>query len=221
MDDLDWKKPALIGGLIAGVLPVVPIIGLLNTCFCLWAWVGGIVAAKLLIDRAPRVVTAKDGARIGLFAGLIASAITLLVATPLMFWQIGRLQGMSAILSRSPEVVELFERIQNDFTLKILFSFVSAFINAALTLGFTVLGGVIGVSLFERRRSQPPPPQYPPSYPPQSPYPAQYPPQYPQQPAPSTAYPPQNPPQSGGSSGDQGDQDGQSGQSGQSGWPKE
>jgi hypothetical protein len=217
MDDLDWKKPALIGGLIAGILSVVPLINMLNTCLCLWAWVGGIVAAKLLIDRSPRIVTSKDGARIGLFSGLIAGAIVLLISMPLMLWQMNRtLQSMPSIFSSTPEAQELLERIQNDSTFKILFSFVSSFITSVLILGFTVLGGVLGVALFEKRKNQPPPP-YPPPYPPQ--YPPQYPPNYPQQPAPSTDYPPPPPPQSGGSGGDQGG--GQSGQGGQGSWPKE
>jgi hypothetical protein len=210
MDDLDWKKPALIGGLIAGIFSVVPFISALNICLCLWAWVGGIVAAKLLIDRTPRIVTAKDGAKVGLFSGLIAGAIVLLISIPLVFWQMNHtLQNMPAIFSGSPEAQELLERIQNDSTFKILFSFVSSFISSVLILGFTVLGGMLGVALFEKRKNQPPPP-YPPQYPPQ------YPPNYPQQPAPSTDYPPQPPPQSGGSGGDQGGDQG-----GQGSWPKE
>jgi hypothetical protein len=207
MNDLDWKKPALIGGLISGILSAIPIINLLNTCLCLWAWVGGAVAAKLLIDRTPRIVTSKDGAKIGLFSGLLASAIVLLIAMPLTLWQMGQsLQGVPAFMSSSPEAQQLLERIQNDATFKILFSFVIAFINSVFILGFTVLGGVVGVALFEKRKNQPPPPQYPPQYP------LQYPPNYPQSQAPSADYPPQNPPEWGGSSGDQG---------GQGGWPKE
>jgi hypothetical protein len=43
-------------------------------------------------------------------------------------------------------------------------------------LSFTVLGGILGVALFEKRKAEPPPlpPQYPPQYPPQ--HPPQYPP---------------------------------------------
>src|SRR5262245_43779877 len=114
MDDLEWKKPALIGGLIAGILSVMPLINTVNVCFCLWAWVGGAVAAKLLIDRSPRIVTAKDGAKVGLFSGLIAGAIVLLITMPLMLWQIDRsLQNIPAIFS-TPEAQELLERIRDN-----------------------------------------------------------------------------------------------------------
>ncbi|HEX5084385.1 MAG TPA: hypothetical protein VFY40_20265, partial [Blastocatellia bacterium] len=162
MDDLEWKKPALIGGLISGLLSVMPFINTLNVCFCLWAWVGGAVAAKLLIDRSPRIVTARDGAMVGLFSGLIAGAIVLLITTPLMLWQMDRsLQNIPAIFS-TPEAQELLERVRDNFTLKILFSFVSSFINSVFILGFTVLGGLLGVALFEKRKNQPAPPYPPP-----------------------------------------------------------
>lgn len=243
MDDLDWKKPALIGGLITGILSVLPFVGSLNICLCLWAWVGGIVAAKLLIDRTPRIVTSKDGAKIGLIAGSIAGLIVLLITMPLMILQLDQaIQEMPGMMRGSPEAQEFLERIQNNPVFKILFSFVTSFLISVLTLGFTVLGGLLGVALFEKRRNQPPPqnpPGYSPQYFPQNP--AQYPAQYPQAPPPSADYPPQtplesappqsdppqsDPPQSGGWSGDQGGQDqsgqsGQSDQSGQSGWPKE
>jgi hypothetical protein len=193
MDDLDWKRPALIGGLISGILSVVPFISVLNVCLCLWAWIGGIVAAKLLIGRSQRIVTAKDGAKIGMYAGLIAGAIVLLVSLPLTLWQMDRvLQSMIIFMKNSPEAQSFYMRIQDDPTLKIMFSFIIAFVSSILVLAFTVLGGLLGVALFEKRRSLPPPPQYPPGYP------SNYPPNY------SPNDPSQYPPQSGGSGGDQG-----------------
>jgi hypothetical protein len=52
---------------------------------------------------------------------------------------------------------------------------------SVIYIGFSTLGGLLGVALFEKRRDQPPPPQYPPGYPPSQPpnYPPNYPPQYP------------------------------------------
>jgi hypothetical protein len=206
MDDLEWKKPALIGGLICGVLSAAPWVSFFNLCLCLWAWIGGGVAAKLLIDRSPRIVTAKDGARIGLYSGLIGGAIVLLIAMPLTLWQMDRiLQSMIDIMKNSPEAQSFYMRIQGDPTLKVMFSFIIAFINSVLVLGFTVLGGLLGVALFEKRRDQPP--QYSPGYPPP------YPPNYPQSSAssapsapsaPSADNPSDHPPESGGWGGDQG-----------------
>jgi hypothetical protein len=195
MDELDWKRPALIGGLISGIFSAVPLVNILNVCLCLWAWIGGLVAAKLLIGRSQRKITAKDGAKIGLYSGLIAAAIVLVISMPLTLLQMDRvLQNVIPIMSGSPEAQSVYTRLQDDPTLKVMFSFILSFVNSILILGFTVLGGLLGVALFEKRRDQPPPPQYPPGYPPG--YTPNYPPNY----------PPPPPAPSGGSGGDQGGQ---------------
>jgi hypothetical protein len=208
MDDLDWKRPALIGGLISGILSAMPFVNALNYCLCLWAWVGGAVASKLLIGRSHRIVTGKDGARVGLYSGLIAGAIVLLITTPLTFWQMDRmLQAMITFTSNMPEAqsyyIQIQERLQGAPALKLMISFVIAFVTAALILGFTVLGGLLGAALFENRRSQPPPPPYPSGAP--SSYPPGYPAISPMSPAPQAPAdnPSQDRPQSGGSGADQ------------------
>src|SRR5262245_1389209 len=122
MDDLDWKRPALIGGLISGIFSAIPLVNILNVCLCLWAWIGGLVAAKLLIGRSQRIVTAKDGAKIGLYSGLIAAAIVLVISMPLTLLQMDRvLQNMIPIMSGSPEVQSFYTRLQDDPTLKVMF----------------------------------------------------------------------------------------------------
>ena len=55
MPEPDRNQPALIGGLIAGLLSVLPVVQAANMCCCLWAWVGGATTAKLYIDRSPPV----------------------------------------------------------------------------------------------------------------------------------------------------------------------
>jgi hypothetical protein len=127
-----------------------------------------------------------------LYSGLIAGAIVLLITMPLALWQMDRvLQSMIPLMKNSPEAQSFYMKVQDNPTLKVMLSFIIAFINSVLVLGFTVLGGLLGVALFERRRDQPPPP-YSPGYSPQ------YPPNY------SPDNPSNHPPQSGGSEGDQG-----------------
>jgi hypothetical protein len=119
----------------------------------------------------------------------------LVITTPLTLWQMDQLlQRLIAFTANAPDAQSFYARVQDDPALKLMFSFIIGFVSAIFVLGFTVLGGLVGVALFEKRRGQtPPPPQYPPGYPPN----------YPQ-----TNYPPNNPagypPQSGGPSGDQG-----------------
>ena len=42
----DKLKPALIGGVILGILSALPAV---NTCCCIWALVGGLIAANIYI----------------------------------------------------------------------------------------------------------------------------------------------------------------------------
>jgi hypothetical protein len=208
MNDLDWKQPALVGGLIAGILAVVPVVNLANCCFCAWAVVGGAVASKMLIDRTPRPVKSGEGAKTGLMAGLIGAGIYLVIGVPLALIGIG--EGLQRTIftemanrSADPQFQEMMQRILEASanqtpgqrlvgTLPVMIIF------AAIYLGFTVLGGLLGVALFEKRKDQFPPSQYPPNYP-QSNYP----------PGNSPDYPPQSSGYGGGSSGS----------GGQGGWP--
>jgi len=205
MNELDWKQPALTGGVIAGFLSVIPVIGMANCCFCAWMLVGGAIAAKMLINRTPRPVKGGEGAQVGAMAGLIAAAVYLVFNIPLIILAVGeRFQraifDKLAVWSSNPDFQEAMrkageaiEAAANQSPAQRLVSSLPILIVAAVVfVGFSTLGGLLGVALFEKRSNQPPPPQYPPGYPPQ--YPPNYPPNY----------PPQYPPQSGGSGGDQG-----------------
>ncbi|MGH9841547.1 MAG: hypothetical protein ACREEM_22580 [Blastocatellia bacterium] len=207
MNDLDWKQPALIGGLIAGILSVIPVVSLANCCFCAWALVGGAVASKMVIDRTPRPVRSGEGAQVGLMAGLVAAGIYVVLGVPLALLGIGEgmmrqvMEGMSS-QSADPQFQEMMQKIleasANQSSGQKLAAAIPFLLIAGIVLGgFTVLGGLLGVALFEKRKGQPPPPQYPGNYPP--------------------GYPPNDPPQSGGYGGGYGGGTG-GGQSG--GWPQ-
>ena len=76
--------PALIGGIILGLLSAIPLINFGNACCCLWVLVGGAIAAKMLINRSPVYpVQSGDGAVVGLLAGAIGSAVILVIGVPL------------------------------------------------------------------------------------------------------------------------------------------
>jgi hypothetical protein len=207
MNDLDLKQPALIGGLIAGFLSGIPVVGLVNTCCCAWLLVGGVVAAKLLINRTQRPVKNGEGAQVGAIAGLIASGVYMVINIPLIVFAVGERLNLALLerfaeMNSNPEFQELMRKaIEESATRgpgqRLVASLPFLFLSAILFVGFSALGGLLGVALFEKRKNQQPQP-YPPGYPPQ------YPPNYPQQSEPPANYPPQYPPQSGGSGGDQG-----------------
>ncbi len=174
MAEVDYKKPALIGGAIVGLLSVMPILQTLSACFCFWAWVGGAVAAKLLINSSSHPITPRDGAKVGLMAGLFGAVIYFVIETPIAIWQIPvMMETAEKIIAekiiKDPQAAELYRKIAQTQSLRIIFAALFTFIGALFTIVFTVLGGMVGAKLFEKRQNQSPPSQYPSDYPPPPP----------------------------------------------------
>ena len=168
MNDLDWKQPALIGGLIAGVLAAIPGISFLNVCCCGWSLIGGAVAAKMVIDRSSRAVKSGEGAQIGLAAGVVCAVAFVVVSLPIILSGLAVNMSMSMLdflanRSGDPRLLETVQNAQAQLatqsaTQRLLSSLPFLVIQAALGGGFTVLGGLLGVALFEKRKDFPPPP---------------------------------------------------------------
>jgi hypothetical protein len=158
MNDTDWKKPALIGGLIVALPAIIPFVSYANFCVCLWSWVGGIVAVKLLSSTSSRPLALADGARIGLLAGLIGGAIYLVVAAPILAWQMDRMvERLSSTPNFPPEWVDTFLRVQQSLGMRVGLALLSSLLAAMIMAGFTVLGGMLGVAIFEKRSGSVPP----------------------------------------------------------------
>lgn len=169
MNDSEWKWPALIGGLIVALPSFIPYVGYGDFVLCLWSWVGGIVAAKMLTTRSSRIQSLGDGARIGLLAGLIGGVIYLIVAAPIIAWQMPRvIEQISATPNFPSEWTETFLLVQENFAIRVGVALLAGLLAGAFRAGFTVLGGMLGVAIFEKRK-QNVPPTYPPQYPPQDP----------------------------------------------------
>ncbi|HVG19442.1 MAG TPA: hypothetical protein VNI02_10335 [Blastocatellia bacterium] len=176
--------PALAGGLVIGLTSIASsYIPFANLCCCLWAAVGGMVAAYMLINRSPTLrVTSGDGAMAGLMAGVIGSLVFLLIAVPFILKSWGALtaemlaRGEAMNDPASQESVKrMVEFMRNNAALSAIFI---SLIFAVLFMSFATLGGIIGVAIFEKRKGQPYPPQgpppaggYPPGFAPPSPPP--------------------------------------------------
>lgn len=78
-----YLQPALLGGLVMGVLSALPIISAGNLCCCLWGVSGGLLAAYLLQQNRPGPITAVDGAVVGLLAGLIGATCQFVLSIPI------------------------------------------------------------------------------------------------------------------------------------------
>src|SRR5205814_1251056 len=70
-----YGQPALIGGLVMGVLSALPLVNAANICCCLWVIAGGAVAAYLLQQNQTMPIAPGDGALVGLFAGIIGAFV--------------------------------------------------------------------------------------------------------------------------------------------------
>ena len=142
-------QPALVGGLIAGVLSALPIISAGNLCCCLWIVSGGVVAAYILQQNQPTPITAADGALIGLLAGLVGAFVYVVLSIPItiLIAPMERVLMQRIIENAGPGFREYADtyvgggvRITIGFILMLCFGSI-----------FSTLGGVLGAVIFGKK----------------------------------------------------------------------
>lgn len=190
MDFDRMLKPALIAGVVLGLLSLVPGINWLN-CLCgLLIIGGGLLAAYLYIKDSAVPVTSGQGAMVGLLAGVIGTVVKTIIQIPLalLFGM-----GLSAAFLRRLDVPPEARRIMEFVAANVWIFFMLAFFTGlVLSCVFGAIGGALGVTFFEKRRGELGP--YPPAGPPYTPPGSSYPP--PNPPPPSGYTPPSTPPPS-------------------------
>lgn len=168
-------QPALIGGVAWGLLSVLPYVTYVNGFCCTWAILGGAFASYLYVKRSAMPASSGDGAVLGALAGVIGVLIYLVVV--LASYAGSRDQAEAQLA----ELVGQLGRAGVSLSLTGLLS-IAITLAAVLMLGAAIIGGILGVSLFEKRKSSldlppsspspPPPPDFsgqptpppPPSY---------------------------------------------------------
>jgi len=184
MNNTNVLKPALIGGMALGIISAIPYIGNCNCVCCAWAIGGGILTAFLYVRESPFLVTMGRGALIGLVAGAIGAVVYSLFSIPIHYILTGNgymamvAEQFNEQLAKNPDLpLELRQNLENilmrdDFNvLVVFFIFIGNFILFSL---FAMVGGAIGVAIFEKRKpgdpqanaTPPPPPQPPVNMPP-------------------------------------------------------
>lgn len=167
-------RAALVGGVVLGVLSGLPYISLGNVFCCMWVVAGGALASYLYIKKSPTPVDVGEGAMVGGMAGLIGAATSMIFGTPL------------SILMGHPELrlmIDLMERFdpqkaegyREGLEQVISRPFAEQFFGSVFSLGsllwvviaavFALVGGLLAVALFEKRKNgagtpPPPPPQF-------------------------------------------------------------
>jgi uncharacterized membrane protein YvlD (DUF360 family) len=157
-------KPAIIGGVVIGLLSIIPILNLGNVCCCLWAILGGLLATYLYVKNSPLPASPGDGAILGAIAGAVGGVIVIVLGIPISIVAGGitRELFIRIIESVNPSQAEMF-RAQMAAGETILGAIVNAIILAVCLVIFSTLGGLIGVPLFEKRKRDtfsPPPPGF-------------------------------------------------------------
>jgi hypothetical protein len=175
-------KPALIGGVLLGILSALPVLQYFNCLCCAWVIAGGMLAAHLYVKGAATAVTLGTGVLLGLLTGAIGAIVDTLFSIPI-FLALKPFAG-----SLADQMQQVFDRVPSlppatrDALLSLFASgrgigiavvVVSGFLKLILYSLVGMLGGAIGVAVFEKRKlggtpmSQPPvnlpppPPDFP------------------------------------------------------------
>ena len=164
MPEVDRNQPALIGGLIVGVLSVLPIVQAGNACCCLWALAGGATAVKLYIDRAPEQVLWAEAAKVAALAGMLGAVIRIFLGTPvdLATWpaQIMAMEKLAQGMAdpQRQQLLDFLNQLRQmpagQIVLRALLP--ASLFWAVILFVFTEVGGLLAVVLFEKRKGPTP-----------------------------------------------------------------
>jgi hypothetical protein len=164
-------RPALIGGLIVGLLSAIPILNFGNCCCCMWALLGGGYATYLYQKNSTLPVTAGDGAVVGGMAGIVGAAIYFVIGVPLGLLTnnvtVWVLQYMATLVppkdaAQLQTQIELMKNqsIMDQLPMILLLSLLFALI----LIIFSVIGGALAIPLMGKGGNMNPPPPPPPDF---------------------------------------------------------
>jgi hypothetical protein len=164
-------RSAIIGGVVIGLLSGIPYVKLGNAICCLWIIAGGALASYLYIKKSPTPVNIGEGALVGTLAGAIGTVVELLVGVPLtILTGYPELKFLVGLMERAdPQRAEIYrQNVENflgrPFAEQFFYSVFSlgTLVSLLITVVFALIGGLIAIPLFEKRKidAGPPPPPY-------------------------------------------------------------
>jgi len=146
--------PALIGGVVAGVLSGVPV---LNCLCCLWIIGGAVLASYLLAKDSSVALTAGDGAIVGIFTGIVAAVVDAIISIPFHAANeafVRRImEGIAEYAEEMPSGWESWVEKGTYGTSASMF-FLGLLISVVIFSILGALGGIIGVSLFGKKKPE-------------------------------------------------------------------
>jgi hypothetical protein len=153
-----YTQPALIGGLVMGVLSALPIISFGNACCCLWVISGGVIASYLFQQGKATPMTPADGALVGLMAGLIGAFICFVISIPIELLvkpmeqaMLQRFLDMGTFPPEARDVLERYGRGGDGGAYFILGRIVALMFWIFVGGVFSTLGGLLGALIFKKQ----------------------------------------------------------------------
>jgi hypothetical protein len=152
--DLDFLKPALMGGAALGLLSGIPIVNFVNCFCCIWVLAGGGLASWQLDKQRPGSLTYGDGALVGGLSGLIGAIVATLVGIPMMLLMTP--ERMIAMIERfAPNLPEQArQQIMEGFQLSLSSILLQLVMNIVLFGLFAVIGGILMVAILNRKKTE-------------------------------------------------------------------
>ncbi len=145
-----YVQPAIIGGLVVGVLSALPIISAGNLCCCLWVMLGGVSAAYLLQQSQPGPITAGDGALVGLMAGAVGAFVYLLLSIPITIlvapMERALLERLSQASGSMPPELRGYMDGAAGASIRLVIGFLFMLFAGP---AFATIGGLLGAALFQ------------------------------------------------------------------------
>jgi hypothetical protein len=166
-------KPALISGVIFGILLSIPIIipklSIANCLCCGWLLACGAVAVKIYSNNIQVPLKTSQAALVGLIAGATADIFCTMVSKFVGLFRSVSTEEMRITFRQAFEQQPTLNAEQIDQYMKIVdiflnhqiaFGILFFLIGIIMASGFGALGGVIASSFFNKGKTPPPTPPY-------------------------------------------------------------
>lgn len=141
-----FGKHILIGALISGVASGMPLLNILNCCFCLLNMAGIILALSLYLKSAPGdAVSMGEAAGFGAAAGAGAGVIAAILG---IFTSRFMVSLLSSLLTTAPP------QLKSQLAASSAMGVFMIPVNACLYAAFGALGGILGMALFFKDRKR-------------------------------------------------------------------
>ncbi len=151
-------QPALLAGLFIGAMSGLPIINMGNCCCCMWVIGGGVLAVYLRRQNASVAITSADGALLGLMAGAIGAIVGALISIPVQMLMGPMMQNvLERALSANQDLPPELRDAMTRFGTMSGYAVVGALLNLVVYSIFGLLGGLLGVAIFNRNAPPAPP----------------------------------------------------------------